>query len=252
MPVSAYITSVDTLQTRPAAEAFVQGSLPSGEETVQAVQAADLWGTSSLNWGLMALCIILILLFLRRFISVIPYVAGGMARWREIVTMEGNMRLSRERDSVAAIAVLITCVCISRLDLFQAQFIHALAPGIRTLAVVGTVLAALLVRGLIIMALPSRRMRGDTAKAAGRAAYNLIILISAWLIILTVIYSISAQYIGFSRKAAIIGSGVLWFVFLFRKYQIMVSDDGHFIAFLYLCAVEILPAVMLVVSMFYL
>ena len=64
--------------------------------------------------------------------------------------------------------------------------------------------------------------------------------------------SISAQYIGFSRKAAIIGSGVLWFVFLFRKYQIMVSDDGHFIAFLYLCAVEILPAVMLVVSMFYL
>lgn len=64
MPISSQITSVDTLQVKSATEAFVQGYLPTHDGTLLGTVASpDLWGTSPLNWGLMALCIILILIF---------------------------------------------------------------------------------------------------------------------------------------------------------------------------------------------
>ena len=113
MPISSQITSVDTLQVKSATEAFVQGYLPTHDGTLLGTVASpDLWGTSPLNLGLMALCIIFILLFFRRFISIFPHISRGMIRWKEVLTMENNMRLSRERDSVAAVAVPVICVCV--------------------------------------------------------------------------------------------------------------------------------------------
>ena len=59
------------------------------------------------------------------------------------------MRLSRERDSVAAVAVPVICVCVSRLDLFHASYIDPAEPGTKTLIVSGMILGFLLVRGMI-------------------------------------------------------------------------------------------------------
>lgn len=251
MPISSQITSVDTLQVKSATEAFVQGYLPTHDGTLLGTVASpDLWGTSPLNWGLMALCIIFILIFFRRFISIFPHISRGMIRWKEVLTMENNMRLSRERDSVAAVAVPVICVCVSRLDLFHASYIDPAEPGMKTLIVSGMILGFLLVRGMISLMLPARKLRSETARAAGRTAYNFIIVLSVVLLALTVVHSLSRSCAVFSVKAALISSGVLWGLFLLRKYQIMASDAGHFAAFLYLCAVEILPAAMLVVSMF--
>ena len=160
------------------------------------------------------------------------------------------MRLSRERDSVAAVAVPVICVCVSRLDLFHASYIDPAEPGTKTLIVSGMLLGFLLVRGMISLMLPARKLRSETARAAGRTAYNFIIVLSVVLLALTVVHSLSRGCAVFSVKSALISSGVLWGLFLLRKYQIMASDAGHFAAFLYLCAVEILPAAMLVVSMF--
>ena len=250
MPFSSQITSVDTLQTMPAAEAFTDGRLRTGSGLGDmAAQATDLWGTEPLNWAFMALCILLILLFLRRFISVFPHITAGMLRWREILTMENNMRLCRERDSVAAVSVPVICICVSRLDLFHAPYIDSAAPGMKTLTVSGMILATLLVRWFLAAVLPARRLRSDTARAAGSSAYNFVILLAAGLLTLTLVRSISSDFAAFTTRTAAVFSGLLWAVFLLRKYQIMASDAGPFAAFLYLCTVEILPAVLLAGSM---
>lgn len=251
--VSSEMISVDTLQIQPAAGAFRDGSiLMPHADTGSVATAADLWSSSALNWGLMALCIILVILYLRRLISVLPYIAGGMVRWREFLSLEGNMRLSRERDSVAVVSVLAVSMCISRLGLFRADFLDSLQPGIRTLATIGIVLAFIALRAILATAMPQGKMRSDTIRLAGRCGANFLIMLTLIFLILLIISSVSAGCQTFAVKAAYYVTGAIWALFLLRKYQIVSQDNGQFTAILYLCGIEIIPAVLLVASMIYL
>lgn len=251
--ISSEITSVDTLQIRPAAEAFTGGRLNVGAQVSDSFTATnDLWDMSQLNWGAMAVCIILGLLFMRRFISVFPYIAGGFFRWKEILNMENNMRLSRERNSVAFASVPICIICISRLDLINAEFMAGLTPGMKTLAIFGILLAFLAVRWFFGLTVPTRRLSGNTARAAEGSWRNFCIALSSALLLLMIIHSISTACAEFAESVSIYAVILLWAMFLLRKYQIMAYGCGQFKSFLYLCAVEILPAAMLVASILYL
>ncbi len=251
--ISSEIISVDTLQIKPAAQAFEGGQLYTGAPAAEQIQAAaDTWSLSALNWGLMAFCIILAIIAMRRYISVFPYVSGGFFRWKEILNMENNMRLSRERNSVAAAAVPICLVCVSRLNLINAGFMDALTPGMKTLSIIGILLAFLAVRWLFSLAIPSGRLRGNTARAADGAWGNFTIALSSALLLLLVIRSVSDGCAQTAESISLYVTAFLWVVFLVRKYQILAYDCGQFKSFLYLCGVEILPAAMLVVSSLYL
>ena len=145
--ISSELFSVDTLQILPAEDAFVQGHFLMPEENGQlqtyseipGQEYGDQWNASRVNWWITALAILLVILYLRRFTSILPHISRGVLRWREIISMEGNMRLCRERDSVAAAALLISFVCVSRLDLLPAEFLAALTPGWKTLASAGVI-----------------------------------------------------------------------------------------------------------------
>ena len=130
--ISSELYSVDTLQILPAEDAFVQGHFLMPEENGQfqtyseipGQEYGDQWNASRVNWWITALAILLVILYLRRFTSILPHISRGVLRWREIISMEGNMRLCRERDSVAAAALLISFVCVSRLDMLPAEFLE--------------------------------------------------------------------------------------------------------------------------------
>ena len=253
--ISSEITSVDTLQILPAGEAFREGSLLMHHAQDSAGDAAfmpDAWGSSPLNWWLMAMTLVFIILYMRRFISILPYIGGGLLRWRNLVSMEGNMRLCRERDSVAAVSVLVTCAAVSRLGLFNPEFMTGLSPAMKTLTSSGLILGYLIVRAVLIAIVPASRFRHDNARISNSCGANFFIATSAVLLILLITSSLSASWMEWSRHAAAWSTGFLWAVFMLRKYQILSPDAGHFAAILYLCTIEILPAVMLAVSVIYL
>ncbi len=250
--ISSEITSVDTLQIKPAAEAFVSGNLNAGLIPDNTPPTFDPWEMSQFNWIAAAVCIILGLLFMRRYISVFPYVMGGFFRWKEILNMENNMRLSRERNSVAFISAPICIICISRLNVINADFMTALTPEMKTLSIIGILVAFIAVRWFLGPVVPARRLRGNTARAADGVWGNFCITLSTVLLILMIIHSISNDCARIAESAAIYAIIFLWAIFLLRKYQIIAYDCGQFKSFLYLCAVEILPAAMLVASILYL
>ena len=250
--ISSEITSVDTLQIRPVSEAFAQGQLFMHTTTEQSIPTTDLWGTSPLNWALMALCIVLLLISMRRFISVLPSIWNTLFRWREIVSIEGNMRLSRERNSVALASIFICSLCISRLGLFHNKFLSALSPGFQTLAIIGILCAYLLARWIAGAVTPTGKIRFDTAKISGHGGANFFILETFFLAIGITILAISSSCLPHIKTAAYIFTGLLFTVNLIRRYQIITQDCGFFTAISYLCSVEILPAVLLVISLVYL
>lgn len=240
------------MQIRPVSEAFAQGQLFMHANTEQSIPVTDLWGTSPLNWALMAFCIVLMLISMRRFISVLPTIWRPFFRWREIVSIEGNMRLSRERNSVALASIFICGICVSRLGLFHNKLLSALSPGFQTLAIIGILCAYLLVRWIAGVLTPTGKIRFETAKISGHGGTNFFILETFFLVIGITILAISGSCLPHIKTAAYIFTGLLFIVNLIRRYQIITQDCGFFTAILYLCSVEILPAALLVISLVYL
>lgn len=258
--ISSELYSVDTLQILPAEDAFVQGHFLMPEENGQVQtyseipgqEYGDQWNASRVNWWITALAILLVILYLRRFTSILPQISRGALRWREIISMEGNMRLCRERDSVAAAALLISFVCVSRLDLLPAEFLAALTPGWKTLASAGVIVGFLILRQICTVCAPSGKIRQDTKRISEGCAANFFILGVSLLLFLLILYSLSDTLAVFAHDAAYWVILAVWLVFLMRKYQIIATDDGRFTAILYLCTIELIPAVILAATMMYL
>ena len=108
MELPSGITSVDTLQVRPGSEAFVSGQmlleeyvpspedifLPSGNVNLSASVAgplAEKWSDSPANAGIMIFSILLMLLYMRKFMDISRYLFGGFVGWKLTAELEYNM-----------------------------------------------------------------------------------------------------------------------------------------------------------------
>lgn len=280
MPIASGITSADTLQILPAKDAFVSGTFhlteynasaediflsekdsssvtcsvtcPSSLADVSGIGpgtcAADSWSDSYINTGLIAVCIILLVLYMRKFVTVLPYLVGGLFWWKKFAELENNMRLGRDRDALAFPAVVTLCICASRLDLMSPSFMDGLSAGMKTLAISGMFLAFLLVRFIIAEMMPRRRFGYGTLSASLGVSFDFEIILSSVLLTLIIPVSLSNSCLPAARLMALIIAAMLWLLSLVRKYQIIFPGCGQFQAILYLCAVEIISMAMLVAS----
>lgn len=271
MPLPSGIISVDTLQAVPAAGAFTSGELlleeftpsqqdmflPDSLSFAEGVVAGtsvpdpglDIWAHSTLNLSLMALGSVLVVLYMRKFVTVFPYLADGLLRWKPLSELEHNMRLARERDALVLPSFFLICVFLSRLSVFRPEFIEGMGPGLWTAATSGVCAAFLLVRRVMMVTVPHRKFHRSALAAANGAGRDFLILGSAVLMMMVIFASVSYWCLTLSRILTYYAAGFLWMVYLVRKTQILSADAGHLQAILYLCTVEILPAALLVVSM---
>ena len=271
MPLPSGIFSVDTLRTVPAAEAFTSGELlleeytPSGLDMFLPDSAShsgwpaladpvsgmvkDVWMSFPVNWALIAVASVLIVLYMRRFVTVFPYLAEGLLRWKPLSELEHNMRLCRERDALVFPSFFIVCVFMSRLAFFRPEFIEGMGEALRTAVTFAGCSAFLLLRRFLILAFPARKIHRSSLTAANGASRDFLIMLSAVFMLIVIFASVSDWCLALSRTMSYYVTGFLWTVFLIRKSQILSADAGHLQAILYLCTVEILPAALLVVSM---
>ncbi|MGM9766872.1 MAG: hypothetical protein ACI3Z0_00200 [Candidatus Cryptobacteroides sp.] len=268
MELPSGITSVDTLQVRPGSEAFVSGQmlleeyvpspedifLPSGNVNFSASVAeplAEKWSDAPVNAGVMIFSILLILLYMRKFMVISRYLFGGFVRWKLIAELEHNMQMARLRDSMMFPAFVIFCTILARFSAFIPAPLEAFSPERKTLCVFGLFAALLIIRVLLILIAPTKRMGlgRDAVTISNGAGRDFFIMmaaaLSAVLLVGTLMPGREALMTDIARYLLL----ALWLVFILRKMQILSADAGLLRAFLYLCTVEIPPAAMLVVSM---
>lgn len=274
MPLSSEINSVDTLQVLPACDAFTSGRLlvseyrPSKTDMFQvdtvfvnrATESSvtglkeidnfpDGWESSPVNGGLMAVASVILVLYIRKFVTVFPYLVGGVFRWKRLAELENNMRLSRERDAVVLPSFIILCLGLSRLAVLSPAFIQPFSPSMRTAVTFGICMVFLIFRKIMILLVPHGKIRRDALLSAAGAGNDFLILTAGVFTVLVIISGISAGCYDFARNVSCYSICAIWGLFLFRKGQIMGGNAGQLQAILYLCAVEVLPAVLLVASM---
>lgn len=239
----------DTLRVLPAAEAF-PGSLllaPTrpAEESVRTLAA---WSDSPLNCLLIIAFTILTLLYLRRLVSILPYLLSGLVRWRGLLNLEASVRLSRDRTAYALVMVVPFCLVVSRFDLYPARWLLTTDPGIRTCAVIGVFSAYVLLRQLLIRIGGAGRVSRDLWRIANDSGYSFFIVMTLLVVITTGLHAIFGVNNLIVKKILIYEITVIFALFLIRKTQILRNACNQFTAFLYLCGLEILPASLLVIS----
>jgi len=195
---------------------------------------------------MVAVSVLLFLLILRNFLNVLPYLSGGVLRARGSAVLEGSVKLSRDRNLVAAVLIIPAILVIYRYRLVEVSWFDTLSPDLKLLAVAGLFAAFLLLRYLLYRWFMPRR-RYDDYQMAYRTGHTFFILLM--LLVLATVGILSA--LGLPdvtvRTFLLIEAGVLYLLYLLRKGQILSTSCNPLTTFLYLCGLELLPASLLVV-----
>ena len=195
---------------------------------------------------LVAVSVLLFLLALRSFLNVLPYLADGIFRARGSAALENSVRVSRDRNLVAAVFLIPAILLIYRYRLFDIAWFDTLSPDMRLAAVAGVFLGYLLIRFLLYRWLRPRR-RYDDYQMAYRAGYTFFILLMM-LALLTVGICYVLRLPDLTIKTLLLAeTGVMYLLYLFRRGQILSMSCNSLTTFLYLCGLELLPTALLVV-----
>jgi len=184
---------------------------------------------------------------LKRFLQVVPYMADSFLRVRGSAALEGSIRVSQDRNLVAIVLSIPAVLLTYRYRLYNPELFQNLDPNMRVAGISLVLLSYTLIRHILYLWLRPRR-RAEYFRQAHRIGYTYFIFMML-LLLMTVgllsLVGVSDQVIMWVLYAQI---GVVYLMFLFRCAQILSLSCNHLRTFLYLCALEILPAALLVVS----
>ena len=199
-------------------------------------------------YALAFISIIFVMFLLRTIVEIFPSILACLFRWKENINIESSVRLSRDRD-FAAIAMMIPfCLTAFSFRIYNPGFIANLPDTPRLWAVIGIFVAYVLLRKTMSFLVHPRRVPQKTLTAADKSANTFFILLTLILLAVGSICNFFDASLNSIRVASLWLSALIYGLYLIRKVQIFTSSCSLFVAFLYLCALEILPTGILVVS----
>ena len=188
------------------------------------------------------------ILLLGRLVNIFPSLMACTIRWKESVNLESSVKHSLDRDMLAIAMVLPFCLVADRFGLYAADFMSGIDPSIRLALTIGIFIGYILIRTLISKMIRPRKMQPKTYRTAERASFTFFIVLTIILLAMGGVMSFIKMDETVIRTAMLCVSALIYALFMLRKLQIFASGCSFFAAFLYLCALEILPTGVLVAS----
>ncbi len=191
--------------------------------------------------------ILLFLLILRSFLTVLPYLRDTVLRARGSAALENSVKVSRDRNLVAAVFLLPAVLLIFRYRLYDPAFLQGLGPDLRLGVIAGVFFGYLLLRFLLSRWARPRR-RYDDYQMAYRAGYTFFILLMMLLLATVgILYLAGVDDLVISRFL-LVETGIVYLIYVLRRGQILSVSCNPLTTFLYLCGLELLPTGLLVAS----
>lgn len=234
----------------PVSEAFRSGILVMPQDIVStAAETVTGWSGIGVNGWFIALSALAVVIDIRGLYYILPDLSRCITRWRWNITAENSMQFSRERDIFALLTLLPVTVICSRFGLIRPRMFSAIPEAWHTPAVLGILLAYLLTRIVIYGSLRQKARRVTYWQVAHSMDGNFLILFAMLAsVTAAVLWAIGLNDL-IIRYALIAEAAFSYLLLLAHKNQILGSSCNPFATFLYLCALEILPTGLLVISM---
>ena len=230
----------------PVDSAFTHGNLML-PTCPSAVPFTDTAGTP-VSDAVTLLSLIVAICLLRRIVEILPSLLASLIRWKESINLSNSVKLSRDRQMIALTMVLPFCLIVSESGIYSPSFLESMGGDARFGITCGVFILFLAIRKLLERICAPKRKNMQMYRCACSSSYTFFILLTLLLLTFWGIFSIFGTDFNTSQDAMLWLSGVIYIIFILRKTQIFVSSCSIFTAFLYLCALEILPTGALVAS----
>lgn len=210
--------------------------------------AAKQWDEYALPciFGLISLVAALILI--RSIVSILPSLLGCLWRSKECINLEDSLQLSSDRNIIAWVLVVPFALVSANIRLWNPKFLGLFNPNIVFLIVLGVLLLYIGIRLLLNAVLRPRNFRTKEYNAGNKAFRTFFVIIALTALATAGIMMMAGSGKEQIRNVILWESAAIYFIYLIRKCQIFVSGGSIFSTFLYLCALEIVPTGLLVVS----
>jgi len=206
------------------------------------------WADVPVNWILISVTALLLMFTLPRLVGLLPYLWKGSFRTKPVYDLENNVRLSRDRNSMAAIMVIPFNLIVSRYNLFPAGFIQKAPLWQHTIIIIVVGIGYILLREMLHAAFRPKKKGIEDYDIARKCGYNFEILCTLTLVgSVTVLHIFNAGDI-LARKVSYMEICLFFIFFLFVKSQILSKSCNQLKSILYLCTLEILPVATLVAT----
>lgn len=194
------------------------------------------------------LSVVLVLIYLKDIIRLIPPLLYALDRKRGGESLEYNVSAARMRNTVALIYTLPFCLIADYCGAYRPGFWSMVPPEWSSAATLGVMLAYFLLRRLCYAAIRPGKMSAESLATLKHSLYNYFIAL----------VSVAVPTIGilplFSVREDIISTvflaltGLAFTFATVRAWQILKSRRSPLPTILYLCGLEILPAAAVVAS----
>ena len=223
----------------------VEEALRSGElllNTEPALVEETVRSVSIVEPALVSLFTLLLIIFMRNFINILPYIIDSFTRARGSSDLEGSVRVSRDRNLIAMIFIIPFILLLYFYRIYDPSFLSGMGDNMRLLLIGAIFIAYLLLRRLLVVIFAPRRVNDNYAMAE-KAAYTFFILAG----MLGILYLLGVNDLTI-KTVALAEISFVYLVFLLRKSQILSTFCSPLTVFLYLCALEFLPTGLYVAS----
>ena len=196
---------------------------------------------------LVAVFVVLMILFLRAFLQLLPFIEDSFLRARGSSALENSVRVSRDRNTVALVMLLPALLLAFRYRLYDPSFIAAYS-GDACLWLIGACLAGYLLLRLIIYMLLKPRRRYENYQVAHHASYTFFILLVLLLLSTAGVLSVFKVQDSAMKVVLYVETAAVYLMYLIRSSHFLLLSCNHFRTFLYLCALELIPLAALILS----
>ena len=191
---------------------------------------------------------LVVLLLLRRLLNIFPSLLACLIRGKESLNLEASVKLSRDRDALALAMIVPFCLVAYRYGLYSPGFLDGFSGNALIGIYFGVFAVYVLLRLLMSWLFRPQRIQRKVYSAAVKASSSFFIIGTLLLLAtggLLDLFNVPETDV---RSAMLWVSALIYAVFLLRKTQIFSTTCSVFVAFLYLCALEMIPTGILVVS----
>lgn len=190
----------------------------------------------------------IVLLLLKRLVNVYPSLLACLLRGKECFNLEASVKLARDRDIIALAMIVPFCLVAFRFGLYRPHFLDGMGENSVLGVYVGLFAAYAVLRYAAMLLFHPRRVPQKTYGTANKAAFTFFNVLTLTLLAIGGIMDLLNADEMSVRNVMLWVSGCIYLLFLLRKAQIFNTSCSIFASFLYLCALEIIPTGILVVS----
>lgn len=215
---------------------FPNGQLCLPSDGSAVLPGSPAWALQPVNAALIILEAFVVLFTIRDILALCVSMWPCIQRWKPLVSLEHNIQQARMRDKVSFLLLPVLVLVVRGVELRTAPLGWIAA----------VVLAYYVVRRILYALIPHRKVNSEYWRACMNAASLFSVMLSVlWLLTVgaMVVLGLPQDVV----RWVLVGELALCMGLTFiRQAEILASQCGVFLSFLYLCALEIIPATGLV------